>query len=291
MYKKTFLICLLLAVMITSCASRTDEFATNQPTNVISAPTQTLILRPNLSGWRIVGMPTISGDDFKLAIHGIQLDNQATIVFYSICGLRVDDIVDFENIQVTENISHTSRVFEVVPFPVSDKVELGVMVFEPRTVAATELYIKIKTLSANMNMDQALFAQRDGNIEDTNNYPARTYSLAVEDALKGTDCNISFNSWEAVSAQKSASQEANTGSSTLLSTPTAVLPGASSDDSDVRSTMTFRVETIDKQVRYISIQLLVDGSAIVTLDGKAVRVAPAYIDQTLNTPTATTPYP
>jgi hypothetical protein len=295
MKKMIYILPFIVLIVLAGCETTLEH---RNKTQITVTPTSQIISRPLLTRWVIVGNPTITQNGFTLAINGIGLLNQRIVVLYSLAGSNSSELVSDNNFQIIDDSGSTSKLIIVIPFSKIDRVEIGMMVFEPRRIGIRELYLAASMQSDNTVMQKTELAQLTGSISD--DYPDREFWAVptVSSVLAGdqisvvwgaTPENISNGSYSAIPT------ESITPISKFSTTPTPASYKSSitlPKGVTVQNELFFRIQNIEKnQTQYQGVQLLSDGNVVIVSNGISMWPTPIVLVSSTPQYLYSTPYP
>lgn len=141
MYKKIFT-CILWGIAVTGCVANPNPSSRSYP--YLEVQTGPIRSRPLQAFWKLAGDPQISGQDYRLVIHAIQLSGQTTLLLYSLAGTGARQLAASADIQVVDDQGQVSLLIAAVPVLERPGLpEVGGLRFERRVIGANELYLRI----------------------------------------------------------------------------------------------------------------------------------------------------
>jgi hypothetical protein len=292
MGKSACFLWIVLAIGVVGCAASPTQPLTTENVVQITAPEG--YTKPLIASWDLGDSTIMTKGNVSLAILGARLSASNTIIFYSLVGMDTAQFIKENSIEIIDNNGHAVELMSVVPLSENEKFNLGLMSFGARPIGASELLLQIRDLKGEAKSQQLLLCKFIGSpSEDRSDL---TYSIRRDGGVEQANYRVEMNLWltpaDKLSPDSSKTQE--TAVSPLGVTPTPIgisgVPWAKlPQGTRVIDEISFRVEEDQsKQVDYIDVQLLSDGSAITLKSGSVV--IPTLIQ--LRTPTPTLqPYP
>jgi hypothetical protein len=292
MRKDACFLYLIFAIIAVGCAASPNQPLTTANVVQITAPEG--YTRPLIASWDLGDSSIMTKDNVSLAILGARLSASDTIIFYSLVGMDTAQFIKENSIEIIDDNGHVIELTSVVPLSGNEKFNLGLMSFGARPLGASELVLQIRDSKGEDKGQQLLICKSSGSpSEDRLDL---TYSIRRDGGVELANYRIEMNLWlspvDMLPPDTSKPQETVISSSGITPTPiqTSGVPWAKlPQDTRVIGEISFRVEEDQsKQVDYIDVQLLSDGSAITLKSGSVV--IPTLIQ--LRTPTPTLqPYP
>jgi len=284
--RKIFPSLLVILLLLVGCQTISDLPLT---------PSPQIYSKPLVTRWEVKGIPTITQSGFTCIINGFYLMGDDIILFYTLSGSNEDILTSENSIQIFDEYGAASNLSEIAVFAHIDGIEIGKMLFTPRRTGIQDLYLSITDrLNPQINQ-QVAFAQLIGSKDDD-----RLDRIFYGEPVIGVELNgyqISIL-WSAAPGNLSGesgletSTASNTQAITSQPTPTIVVqqPAVTiPPDVNIQSEITFQVKnTTSGNIQFIGIQLLSDGSSIISSNGDAILATPIV----LITPTPAIPaYP
>jgi hypothetical protein len=292
MRKVDYLLFFTFVIAIMGCTSIPTTPLVTEKVVQITAPAG--YTGPLIASWELGDPSLILKSDVSLAIPGIQLSGSDTKVFYSLIGMDTTRLINEKNIEIVDDNGRVFELIQVVPLYKIGELELGVMNFEARISGAMALYLQLRSAVDKTNSQNLLVVKFIGSSsEDRLN---TIYSIKREGGVAQADYKLEMNLWLPPNELllSDSSEPKPTTVSHLGATPTPVqasgVPWAEiPQDTYVKDEISFMViDERNKQVVYLGVQLLSNGSAV-TLQSGSVAV-PTPIQVATPTPTPL-PYP
>jgi hypothetical protein len=291
--RKYFFSLLIILLFSVGCKRISDQTNT---------PSQQIFSQPLLTRWEIEGNPAITQSGFTYVINGFYLINQEILIFYALTGSTADILTSENDIQILDDTGVASNLIEITVFTNIDGIEIGKMLFMPRRTGIHALYLTI-TNRMNPKINQkVLVAELIGSTND--DHLDRVFYGEPLDISELNGFQISII-WSAPPGNQAGgdSSETPTANNTQAiiyqPTPTMVVRRPIiTIPPNVYSIveLTFQVKNINTgYIQYLGIQLLSDGSSVISSNGEAILATPIV----LTTPTPvnilypppTSPYP
>jgi hypothetical protein len=248
--------------------------------------------------WKLVGNPSISQSGFTLAINGVSLIRQRIIVFYSLSGTNLNQVISDENFQIIDEMGNKISLIKVIPLSKLDQVEVGLMVFEPRQVDVHELYLLMSMKLDPNNTQKILLAKYIGSApEDFQGiyfgWPENNSELAGDQIsiLGGFPPENQSNGTNADILAASSTPIMGIQPTSTISVMKAMLPLP--QDVIIQFEVSIKVENVSNhQVQYLGVQVLSDGNAFTVMNGISANPTPIVLVSLTPTPLPyTIPYP
>lgn len=275
-----FALVLSLAVLFT-CTGCTALFQ-RTPELITVTPTPPIVLRPLLSRWEMMDLPSFSTKEYSIVIYAMRLTGQDTVLLYSKTALVNDGLVDLtEVVQLGNNVDKISNLVLQGTFGKFDAVEFGFLKFSPRPIGASELFLQINLDPSKTEIIDLPLAQFANPPEDPSIFNIRTYLLGTDQIVEQNGLRITFVGWIAppsdlkISVAPSSKEPTNAPGRNegeigkqATSTPFVITPLATSlpgEGATVDNEATLKIEDNTEQVRYVYMQFLSNGEIVGTI--------------------------
>ena len=151
MNKKRMIAMILSIILLAGCAKKPSN--ENQPHHesitVVTVESGTSLAKPLLSGWSLTQKPVIDNESLKLTVLGFQLSETRTTVIYATIGIESAQMLKEYDVSVVSNSKQVFPLSQVQPVFTLNRLELGVMDFQPRKPGSNELYLRLTLLLYN----------------------------------------------------------------------------------------------------------------------------------------------
>ncbi len=285
----------LVALLILSVGCRTISDQTKNPTPQVYT-------HPLLTRWEVEGIPTFTQSASTLVINGFYLIEEKIIFFYTLSGSNADMLTSQNSIRIFDEYGDASNLTEITAFTNIDEVEIGKMEFSPRRTGIQELYLSITNKADPKINQKALVAKLIGS-KDDDRLDRIFYGEPVNGAvINGYQISLLWSSAPVIPVGGN-NPETPTGSNTPVSIvqPTSTIvvqrPAVTVPPNvNVEAELTYQIEnTATGNILYVAIQLLTDGSSIISSNGEAILATPFALTTptpvNASYPPPTAPYP
>jgi hypothetical protein len=272
--------------MVISCKSEITRQSTATDIGSTSVP---IYLKPLRAAWWPADDNLIQQENTSIAIDGFYLNGQATILAFRLSGAGFEAFTPGIPVQITDETGYSSKLLRVIPLGMIDKLAVGMMVFEPRRVGASKLYLHWPSVENGAPLEK-LIAYFSG--EPWEDYGDRTYFARPRDPVNLDGYQITVGWWIEFDQQN------NEATAAVLSpeatepgphpTSTAYVPQPLAELAPGVSIMTqcslFIKNSEKGQIQTINIQLLTDTDAILQSNGVVSMPGPIIINEPVPTP-------
>lgn len=287
------LLIILISMIVFSCQSNISQ---SLDATSIEPTSASVYLKPLTASWRLVDESLFQQDSSSVAIQAIFLNDQETILFFTLSGMGFEEFVPGIQVQITDEVGHSSKLLKVVPLREVGNLSVGIMVFEPRWVGTQKLFL----LWPNINLGEptknlvAIFSG-DASKEDVVD---RTFYASHDSLVEQGNYQISI-SWgfqhildENIVPQKIGSPEAPISGIQQTSTPSPYQPIIGLDSGvSVMQECSLVIDDLEQnQKNIINVQLLNNANAIVESGGVISMPSPIIISEPEPYPVPS-PYP
>jgi hypothetical protein len=275
MMRKIFSSLIVIVLLTAGCQTVSNQAKT---------PTPQVYTKPLLTRWEVEGIPTITQSAFTCVINGFYLFDQDIILFYTLSGSNADMLTSQNSMQMLDENGAASNLTEITAFTNIDGIEIGKMEFRPRRTGIQELYLSITNKSDPNISQKALVAELIGSRDD-DRLNRIFYGAPVNGVvLNGYQISILWSSApvspvggnipETPAASSTPASIAQPTSTIVVQRPAVSLP----PNVNVEAEVTYQIEnTATGNILDVAIQLLTDGSSIISSNGEAILATPIVL--------------
>jgi hypothetical protein len=272
--------------MVISCKSEITRQSTATDIGSTSVP---IYLKPLRAAWWPADDNLIQQENTSIAIDGFYLNGQATILAFRLSGAGFEAFTPGIPVQITDETGYSSKLLRVIPLGMIDKLAAGMMVFEPRRVGASKLYLHWPSVENGAPLEK-LIAYFSG--EPWEDYGDRTYFARPRDPVNLDGYQITVGWWiefdqqnneatAAVLSPEATEPGPHPTSTACVPQPLAELPPGVS----IMTQCSLFIKNSEKgQTQTIHVQLLTDTNAVIQSNGIVSVPSPIIINEPAPTP-------
>jgi hypothetical protein len=293
MMRKIFSSLIVIVLLTAGCQTVSNQAKT---------PTPQVYTKPLLTRWEVEGIPTITQSAFTCVINGFYLFDQDIILFYTLSGTNADILTSQNSIQMLDEYGAASNLTEITAFTNIDGIEIGKMQFMPRRTGIQDLYLAITDRLDPKISQKVLVAELIGSKNDDrfdrifygspeNGVELSGYQISI--LWSGPRGNLAGeNSLETPTANNTQTNIEQPTPTIIVLRPLITIP----PNVNIQSEITFQIKnTLSGIFQYLDVQLLSDGSSIVSANGEAALATPMILitptPANRSYPPPTSPYP
>ncbi len=288
---KLFWAMIFVILLITGCKGINQEesqLPIQEPYPASGTTTQATLLKPLLTSWGLADNPSIGLDGIRLDVLAIQLSPFNTVLFYSLANSRMDKLVQEYQMQLHDEQGQAYPLLKVLHFDDFYEVELGALIFSPRTVQADAIYLQLTGINEKSETYETATAVFEGNTSLGDDRLSTTYYAAGTDPVRSNDLTIGFWGWGVPPETLPDQRQAKADQQQSIPTTSPWIP--QDPGVHVVREITFGV-TQQNESTYVSLQLLTNEKLFGLVAGDFMEADEILVNSLAPTPSPAYPPP